>query len=341
MSATDWIEAPPHPEAGRLERQWVDLAQPRLGTEATFATDEFFAPRQRMLDPGPARFYPGLYDDNGKWMDGWESRRRRGGGHDWCVIRLGRRGRIRALDVDTSFFTGNFPPEATVEVCDLEDLPDPSGEGVSWNALLPRSRLDGDSHNLFEGLDAGSATFLRLHIHPDGGVARLRAYGTVEVDWRSMPAGEVDLAATVNGGRAVAWNDAHYGSPSNLLAPGEPVNMGDGWETARRRVPGNDWAIVRLGHAGILESATIGTRRFKGNYPDRCSLRGALLGDGGDLSSGGDPELWSELLPETRLRPDSQLEAPLARIGPVDHVRLDIYPDGGISRLRLHGRIVR
>ena len=341
MSRSDWIEAPPYSGAGQLERQWIDLLQPRLGSEAIFATDEFFAPRERMLEPGPPRFYPGRYDDHGKWMDGWESRRRRGPGHDWCVIRLGRRGRIRSLDLDTSFFTGNFPPEAMVEVCDVEALEDPSGSGETWTPLVPMVPLTGNGHNVFECKDAGPATHLRLHIYPDGGIARLRAYGEVVVDWTSLPDEEIDLAAAVNGGRAVAWNDAHYGSPANLLAPDASANMGDGWETARRRVPGNDWSIIALGHSGVLSRAMVGTVHFKGNYPDRCSLKGARLGPGHDLGQGGDSSLWRELLPETRLQPDAEHEFRLSPCEPVDHVRLDIFPDGGISRLRLLGRIVR
>ena len=340
MSGSDWIEAPPYPGAEQLERQWIDLVQPRLGSEAIFATDEFFAPRARMLESGPARFYPDRYDHHGKWMDGWETRRRRGTGHDWCVVRLGQRGRIRLLDLDTSFFTGNFPPEAMVEVCDVAALEVPSGEGTSWTPLLQRVPLEGNSHNVFECVDAGSATHLRLHIYPDGGIARLRAFGEVVVDWNSMPDHEIDLAAAVNGGRAVAWNDAHYGSPANLLAPDASANMGDGWETARRRVPGNDWTIIALGHPGVLSRALVGTVHFKGNYPDRCSLRGALVGSGRDLSDGGDPSLWRELLPETRMQPDAEHEFPLLSCGPIDHVRLDIYPDGGVSRLRLFGRTV-
>ena len=341
MSGPEWVEAKPFEGLEQLERRWVDLAQPRLGSEAVFATDEFFAPRDRMLRPGPARFYPGLYDDNGKWMDGWESRRRRGPGHDWCIVRLGNRGRVRALDIDTSFFTGNFPPEAMVEVCDAPVLSDPSGDGAAWVEVLPRTRLNGDSHNVFECRDIGPATHLRLHIYPDGGIARLRVYGDVEIDWTTVSDMDVDLAATVNGGRAIAWSDAHYGQPANLLAPGESANMGDGWETARRRVPGNDWAIFSLGHPGVLCRTLIGTAHFKGNFPDRCSLGGALLGPGVDLSEGGAPDLWQNLLPETKLHPDSEHGFRLGQVGPVDHVRLDIYPDGGISRLRLFGRIAR
>ena len=339
MGSDAWLEAPPYAGTVDLEREWIDLAQPRLGTEAIYVTDEFFAPCERMLYPAPPRFYPGLYEDHGKWMDGWESRRKREPGHDWCVIRLGRRGRIRILDIDTSFFTGNFPPEAMAEICDDPALADPSGKGAAWMPLVARSPLSGDCHNVFECLDAGPATHIRLHIFPDGGIARLRAYGEVVVDWQSMSDREIDLAAAANGGRPVAWSDAHYGTPANLLAPGESANMGDGWETARRRGPGNDWSIICLGHAGTLRRAVIGTRHFKGNYPERCSLKGALLGSAPDLVDGGDPGLWRELLPESGLRPDSEHEYTLVSASPVDHVRLDIYPDGGISRLRLFGHI--
>ena len=92
-----------------------DLVSARVGGRALYANDEFFAPRNRLVVPEPAIFVPGKYDDHGKWMDGWESRRRRTPGHDHCVIRLGLPGRIHGFDIDTSFFTGNFPPDASID----------------------------------------------------------------------------------------------------------------------------------------------------------------------------------------------------------------------------------
>ncbi|MCQ0990209.1 allantoicase [Jiella marina] len=337
MSSERFLTASPLPEAEELSRYTVDLAQPRLGTMVTFATDDFFADKSRMIDPAPPVFYPDRFDDHGKWMDGWESRRKRVEGHDHAVIKLGQRGVIAAVDIDTSFFTGNFPPEAMVEAADTIGEP----AETDWQPLVPRAVLKGDSHNLFRVEGAGPARWLRLHIYPDGGVARLRVYGTIAKDWSLVGADEtVDLGAMENGGSAVAWNDAHYGHPLNMLAPGRAPVMADGWETARRRQPGNDWCVLKLGTAGMIERIAIDTNHFKGNYPDRFTLRAGRLGDettteAVEAASRG----WPLIVPETRLEADNVAEFATEPLGePVTHVRLDIFPDGGVSRLRLYGR---
>lgn len=332
-----FLTAPPAPEAEALLKRTVDLAHPRLGTAVVFSTDDFFADKSRMIAPEPPVFFPDRFDGNGKWMDGWESRRKRGPGHDFAVLRLGQRGRIHAVDIDTAFFTGNYPPEAMLEAADTDGEP---GEG-DWTPLVPRQALKGDGHNIAETDPAGAWRWLRLHIYPDGGVARLRVYGTVDKDWSSVaPDAVLDLAALENGGAAIAWNDAHYGSPANMLAPGRARVMSDGWETARRRRPGNDWCVLRLGHPGTIGRVLVDTRHFKGNYPDRFSLRAAHLSAdpaAGEIEAAS--AAWPVLVPETKLSADAEAEfdAPAAG-GAVTHVRLDIFPDGGISRLRLFGR---
>ncbi|MBB3950680.1 allantoicase [Aureimonas jatrophae] len=332
-----FIAAQPLPEADALLQRFVDLAHPRLGTEVTFATDDFFADKSRMIDPAPPVFYPDRFDDHGKWMDGWESRRKRVPGHDWAVIRLGRRGMVHAVDIDTSFFTGNFPPEAMVEAADTADEP---GDG-DWRPLVPRSPLQGNGHNLFRVEAPSPARWLRLHIHPDGGVARLRVFGTIQVDWSGMAADEeIDLAAQISGGVPLGWNDAHYGHPANMLAPGRAPVMADGWETARRRRPGNDWSVLKLGTAGTIRHLLIDTRHFKGNYPDRFSLRAARLEFDPAASELDEVSArWPVLVPETKLEADEERRIDhVEALGPVTHVRLDIFPDGGVSRLRLFGQ---
>ncbi len=332
-----FITSPPAPEAADLLQRTIDLAHPRLGTEVVFATDDFFADKSRMIAPEPAVFFPDRFDDHGKWMDGWESRRKRTPGHDFAVIRLGRRGRVTALDIDTSFFTGNFPPEAAVEAADTAEEP---GE-ADWRPLLARSPLRGDAHNVFALQPSEPVRWLRLHIHPDGGVARLRVYGTIATDWDAIGADEVvDLAAQVNGGTAVAWNDAHYGHPANMLAPGRAPVMADGWETARRRRPGNDWCVLKLGAPGTVERIVVDTHHFKGNYPDRFTLRAKRLTSDPDPAMVGEAsEHWPLLVTETKLQADDVLEIRhLEPVGAISHVRLDIFPDGGVSRLRLFGR---
>lgn len=316
--------------------EWVRLEQPRLGTRVTFASDEFFAAKERLIEPADPVFVADRYDDHGKWMDGWESRRRRTPGHDYCIVRLGVPGVVHGVDIDTSHFTGNYPPEASIDACVSEaDVPD-----GGWNGILGRSALAGDAHHWF-GIDSDTVwTHLRLNLYPDGGVARLRVYGEVRPE-PSPAGGVIDLAALENGGRTIACSDEHFGSMHNLLLAGRGLDMGDGWETARRRGPGNDWVIVALGRAGTIDRVDVDTAHFKGNYPDRVSLEAAAFGDHeAAVAAGAD---WRTLLPETKLEADRHHEFAneLQPVGPVTHVRMSIYPDGGVSRLRVYGRIAR
>lgn len=329
------IDSPPAPG---FTRRYVNLAQPRIGAHAVSASDEFFASRHRLIEPAAPVFRPDAYDEHGKWMDGWESRRRRDSGHDWCLLRLCP-GTIRAFDIDTSFFTGNYPPEASIDGCrNFEDDPDPLDDS-QWEPLVPRTKLQGDSHKYLEIDDDRIWTHLRVNIFPDGGLARLRVYGVVHRDWsRHDPAKKIDLASIANGGRAVACNDMHFGHMSNLLLPGKSLNMGDGWETRRRREPGNDWVIIALGHPGKICRAHVNTQWFKGNYPAECALHGILITDPVDESISPELEGWKEILPRSPLGPDRKHRFEnLNDVGTVSHVRLDIFPDGGVSRLRLFG----
>jgi allantoicase len=314
--------------------EWVRLEQPRLGTRVTFASDEFFAAKERLIEAADPVFVADRYDDHGKWMDGWESRRRRTPGHDYCIVRLGVPGVVHGVDIDTSHFTGNFPPEASIDACVSEaDVPD-----GDWTGILGRSALAGDAHHWFE-IDSDAVwTHLRLNLYPDGGVARLRVYGEVRPEL-SQTDGIVDLAALENGGRAIACSDEHFGSMHQLLLAGRGRDMGDGWETARRRGPGNDWVIVALGHAGSVDKVVVDTAHFKGNYPDRVSLEAAAFDDHEAAVAAG--AAWRTLLPEAKLEADCRHEFAdeIQPVGPVTHVRMCIYPDGGVSRLRVYGRI--
>ncbi len=229
--------------------KYINLADARLGSKAIYVTDDWFADVNRMLQPEAPVWKEGVFDDNGKWMDGWESRRKRFEGYDYTIIRLGVPGVIKGVDIDTCHFTGNFPPSASLEACFCPDG-DPS-DAQQWHEILPAVSLQGNSQHLHSISDDRPWTHLRFNIYPDGGVARLRVYGLPHRDWSAQNADEqVDLAASLNGGRALACSDEHFGTMSNILNPGRGVNMGDGWETARRRTPGNDWVIVALGHPG-------------------------------------------------------------------------------------------
>lgn len=322
----------------------ADLASARVGGRAVAASDEFFAPRSNLLKPGSAIFIPGKFTTRGKWMDGWESRRRRTPGHDWCVVALGMRGMIRGFNVDTSHFTGNHPSHCSIDALDTHGPVRPAmlaADGSPWTLVLPKSPLRGDSRNVFGIDDERPWTHVRLNIFPDGGVARLRVYGDVAVDWTRAARGgrAVDLASILNGGLVLVASDMHFGAKDNMIMPGRAHNMGDGWETRRRRGPGHDWAIVRLGTAGLLTRVEIDTNHFKGNYPESASLEGCLA-TGASIDALASAE-WRPVLPRTKLRPHRRhfFSKALRAGGPVSHVRLNIFPDGGISRLRVYGTV--
>ncbi len=333
------------PEAPGFTAGAINLASARLGAKAVFATDEFFAPLSRMLKDEPAVFLEGEYDENGKWMDGWESRRKRVPGHDWAVIKLAMPGRINGFDIDTSHFTGNYPPACSIEAARVEaGEPDPNDDS-QWTQILSKTGLGPNAHHFVESENREDVwTHLRLHIYPDGGIARLRVYGAAFFDWSKVdPAQEVDFAYIFGGAHALHWSDAHYGHPDLILAPGRGINMGDGWETARRRGPGHDWAIIKLGHSGHIQRIVVDTAHFKGNFPDSCAIMGASLP--GHVETFTQEEIagsesWKVLLPQTKLQADHIHEfsnEQVNGIGPITHVRLAMFPDGGISRLRLYG----
>jgi allantoicase len=309
-----------------LRQRYVDLAQPRLGSEVVEATDDFFADKARLIDPAEPVFIPGKYDDNGKWMDGWESRRKRTEGHDWCVVRLGVPGLVAGFEIDTRHFTGNYPPGAEVEVCRSDDRI-PNGKAV-WIGVTPRLALNGDDRIYVPIEHSEAVTHVRLHIFPDGGVARLRVWGWIAKDWSKVrPDERLDLLAMENGGRGIIANDEHYGRIANLTAPGRGVDMGDGWETRRRREAGHDWAVLELGAPGIIEEVVVDTAHFKGNYPDRCFLQGAVDAPGSPEKIAAASESWPLLLSETKLEAD---KIHTLRDGIVD-----------LGRLRLIGQVAR
>jgi allantoicase len=321
----------------------ADLASARVGGRAIAANDDFFAPKSNLVKAAPAVFIPGKYTTRGKWMDGWESRRRRVPGHDWCIVALGMRGIVHGVNVDTSHFTGNYPSHCSIEAVDMARGLTSSMhavEGPPWTTILEKTALQGNGDNLLAIADRRPWTHLRLSIYPDGGVARLRVYGEVAVDWARVAPGRraVDLASITNGGLFMGASDLHYGTRGALIMPDRARDMGDGWETRRRRGPGHDWAIVRLGHAGVIVKVEIDTNHFKGNYPDRASLDGVLApkADFEALQSAS----WTPILLETKMSANKRhffSGRHLQHTGPFSHVRLNMFPDGGISRLRVHG----
>lgn len=323
----------------------IDLASERLGGKALAASDEFFAGKENLLRPGRGIFIPDKYTDRGKWMDGWESRRKRTSGNDWCIIKLGVAGIIHGIDIDTNHFLGNNPAYASLEACIAnESATDKTmtSTKVHWIEILPKSQLNPGSQNLFAVGNTERWTHIRLNIFPDGGIARLRVYGEVIPDFTALKKNAIiDLAAIEHGGTVVAASDMFFGSKENLIMPGRASNMGDGWETKRRRGPGHDWVIIKLGTAGVISKIEVDTNHFKGNYPDRCSI---------DVCSEPHRTIdaltchdirWKELLPQTKLHAHKRhfFSSQLKKSKEVTHVRLNIFPDGGVSRLRVWGRM--
>lgn len=331
----------PAVDAPEFARRYVNLASADFGAKVVSCTDQFFADANRMLQAAAPVFVVGKFDQNGKWMDGWESRRKRHAGFDSAVVKLGLAGRICGVDIDTSHFTGNFPPAASLQACYCEEDPD---EHTQWHDLIAPYSLSGNSHHFIPLPQHGQAfTHVRLNIYPDGGVARLRVYGQPVCNWSARPATELhEVSALAAGARIVAYSDAHYGFPFRLIMPGRGVNMGDGWETRRRREPGNDWCIVELGHAAVVEQIEVDTAHFKGNYPDRISVQATFVQVATDQSLVTQAMFWPKLLAEQKTSMDAQhfyQGAQLNPLGPVTHVKLNIIPDGGVSRLRVWGRL--
>ncbi|HEY1970528.1 MAG TPA: allantoicase [Pseudonocardia sp.] len=315
-------------------RELPDLASRGIGGGVVYANDEAFAAKENLITPGPAIFDPTVFGHKGKVYDGWETRRRREPGHDEAIVRLGVPGLVHGVVVDTGWFTGNYPPEVSVEgLC--WDFRRDGYPGVAalrdsdqWRPLVPRGPVKGDTENAFEA-DGARCTHVRLRIYPDGGVARLRVHGVAAPDPELLELLEVvDLAALRHGGRVLDCSNRFYSSPNNLLLPGPPRSMAEGWETARRRDDGNDWVLVSLAAEGRPRMVELDTSYFLGNAPGWATLRGR---------SGTGP--WHELLARTALQPDTQHRFALPEAPPCTEVRLDIYPDGGMARLRLFGAL--
>ncbi|MFF2159421.1 allantoicase [Streptomyces sp. NPDC058175] len=326
--------------------QYADLAARQLGAGVIAANDEFFAQRENLLVPERAEFDPEHFGHKGKIMDGWETRRRRGTGadhpwptaedRDWALVRLGAPGVIRGIIVDTAHFRGNYPQAVSVEATSVEGAPTPeellSGD-VKWTTLVPRTAVGGHAANGFAVDVEQRFTHLRVNQHPDGGIARLRVHGEVVPDpeWLAT-LGTFDVVALENGGSAEDASNLFYSPASNTIQPGRSRKMDDGWETRRRRDQGNDWISYRLVAQSQIRALEIDTAYLKGNSAGWASVS---VRDGEST----DEAAWVEVLPRTRLQPDTNHRFVLDTPAVGTHARVDIYPDGGISRLRLFGSL--
>jgi allantoicase len=331
----------------------VDLASAALGGRAVSASDDFFAGVERLIDPGEPLFDPARYTERGKWMDGWESRRRRGPGHDDAVLELGTAGTIFGFEVDTRHFVGNHPPFARIDglLAPRGASPDELAP-LTWRPLLPEVALRAGAHNVFGALPQAPVNYVRLGIFPDGGVARLRVFGEAlplfappEHDDESrthVPSALVDLAALKTGGKVLACSDARFGAMNQLILPGRARTMGEGWETRRGRPPDHrhDWLILKLAARGTPAVVEVDTNHYRGNFPESCALE-ALDTQAESVTELFASDAWREFLPATALTASSRhfFARELRVSAPMTHVRLRIFPDGGISRLRIWGTV--
>ena len=318
----------------------IDLAQPRLGSKVIFKTDDFFASANRIINPSPAVFKEGLFDKNGKWMDGWESRRKRTSGHDFLIIKLGKSGSINKVDVDTSHFNGNQPSMISLEGCyskskNIKDL--------KWKTLIDKKKTKANSHHMFKSSSKSIFTHIKLNIFPDGGVARLRLYGSISKENNKFGNKTINLASLLNGASVIACNNEHFGKAENILAPGKAKNMGDGWETRRRRDKGFDWLILNPINGKKIDKIEISTHHFKGNFPSHCSLQAAFVPNKKSSSSIIKNSVkWKFLLNKVNLSANKThvFKNILMKNDKINFIKINIFPDGGISRFKIFGKSI-
>ena len=316
----------------------IDLAQPRLGSKVIFRTDDFFASADRIIDPSAPVFKEGLFDKNGKWMDGWESRRKRTPGHDYLIIKLGKPGSISKVNVDTSHFNGNQPSMISIEACNSKSN---NIKNFKWKSLLVKKKTKANSHHIFKTSSKSVFTHIKLNIFPDGGVARLRLYGNISKEKNDFKNKTINLASLLDGASVIACNNEHFGKAENILAPGKAKNMGDGWETRRRRDKGFDWLILNSIDGEKIDKIEISTHHFKGNFPSHCSLQAAYITtkkSSSSIVSGSNK--WKTLMSKTMLKANKThtFRNVLMKNDKINFIKINIFPDGGISRFRIFGK---
>jgi len=318
----------------------IDLAQPRLGSKVVFKTDDFFASANRIINPLPPVFKEGLFDKNGKWMDGWESRRKRALGHDYLIIKLGKPGLINKIDVDTSYFNGNQPSMISLEGCNSNFK---SIKNLKWKTIISKKKTKANSHHIFNTSSKSIFTHIKLNIFPDGGVARLRLYGKISKENNSFGSKTINLASLLNGASIIACNNEHFGKAENILAPGKAKNMGDGWETRRRRDKGFDWLILNSISGKKIDKIEISTHHFKGNFPSHCSLQAAFIPSKKSSSSiVKDSNKWKFLMNKVNLSANKthMFKNTLMINNKINFIKINIFPDGGISRFKIFGKSI-
>ena len=314
----------------------IDLAQPRLGTKVIYKTDDFFASANRIISPTIPVFKEGVFDKHGKWMDGWESRRKRTPGHDYIILKLGKPGKISKINVDTSHFNGNQPEMISVEGANSNSS---KINQLKWQTLLTKKKTKANNKHFFKISNRKIFTHIKFNIFPDGGVARLKLYGSIAKS-NQFSNKKINLASLLDGASVIACNNEHFGKAENILAPGKAKNMGDGWETRRRRHKGHDWLILNSIDGNSVDKIEISTHHFKGNFPSHCSLQATFLSSKNSKRILNSSNKWKYLLKNTKLSANKThiFKNSLMKKEKINHIKINIFPDGGISRFRIFGK---
>ena len=324
-----------------ISAKMINLADPRIGSKVIFKTDDFFAAAHRILNIETPVFKDGLFDKHGKWMDGWETRRRRSKGFDYLILKLGKPGKIFDIDIDTTHFNGNQPTHASLEGCLSKTKP---SKKTKWISLLSKKKLGPSRNHSFKSKNKSVFNYIRLNIFPDGGVARLRLYGKIEMEKNFLNNKTINLTSVLNGASIIGCNNEHFGRAENIIAPGKGKNMGDGWETRRSRGKNFDWLIIKFGKPGLIKKLEIDTHHFKGNYPDSCSIQTASISkDLSNKSIVNNSKNWKFILNKSKLSAHKKhiFKKFLIKRSKENYLKINIYPDGGISRIRAFGNFVK
>jgi len=324
-----------------INSKMINLADPRIGSKIIFKTDDFFAAAHRILNIDAPVFKDGLFDKHGKWMDGWETRRRRSKGFDYLILKLGKPGKIFDIDIDTTHFNGNQPTHASVEGCFSRTKPN---KKTKWTRLLGKKKLGPNKNHGLKSQNKSIFNYIKLNIFPDGGVARLRLYGKIEMEKNILNYKNINLTSVLNGASIVGCNNEHFGRAENIIAPGKGKNMGDGWETRRSRGKNFDWLIIKFGKPGLIKKLEIDTHHFKGNYPDTCSIQTANISK--NLSNKlivNNSKNWKFILNKSKLSANKKhvFKKFLIKRNKENYLKINIHPDGGISRIRAFGNFVK
>jgi len=325
-----------------INGKMINLADPRIGTKVVFKTDDFFASANRIINNQKPVFKEGVFDSHGKWMDGWETRRRRSKGYDYLIIKLGKPGKISNIEIDTAFFSGNQPTQASLEACFSKKII-PNNKS-NWIKILNKKKIGPNKNHNFKTNNKSVFTHIKLNIYPDGGIARLRIFGEIALEQFNFKNKVINLTSILNGASIVGCNNEHFGKSENILAPGKGKNMGDGWETRRSRGKNYDWLIVKCGRVGKIKKIEIDTHHFKGNYPDSCSVQAAYIPQ--KISNSAivkKSKKWNLLLNKAKLKANKKhtFKNKIMSKKKINYIKINIFPDGGISRIRAFGNILK